>query len=108
MAVHFPHNDALVITMHISNCRMSKILVDCGSSINILYGGALDIMEDTLEAARAMINSQTQSNLYGFDGNETRSFGMISLSFCADPCNVITEFFMIDVESLHNVILGRP
>jgi len=47
--VFFPHIDALVITMHIENCRVSKILVDAGSTVNILYGGALDRMEDTLE-----------------------------------------------------------
>ena len=52
-AVLFPHNDTLVVTMHIENCRVSKILVDAGSSVNILYGGALDRM-DTLEMARAI------------------------------------------------------
>ena len=47
--VHFPHNDALVITMHIGNCWVSKILVGNESSIKILYGGALDRMKDTSE-----------------------------------------------------------
>ena len=49
--VIFPHNDILIITMHIGNCRVSKILIDVGSSVNILYGGALDRMEDTPEMA---------------------------------------------------------
>ena len=57
-AVHFSQNDALIVTMHIDNYRVSRILVDRGSSINILYGGVLDRMEDTLEAARAMIIPQ--------------------------------------------------
>jgi len=35
---HFPHNDALIITMLIDNCRVSKILVDWGSFVNVLYG----------------------------------------------------------------------
>ena len=58
-AVHFPHNDALVVTIHISCCLMSKILVGRGSNVNILYGHALDRMEVTLELARKMILSQT-------------------------------------------------
>ena len=78
--------------MHIGNCRVSKILVDAGSSVNILYGGALDRMEDTPELAQAMINLQTQSHLYGFDGNETHSPGTVSLPVRADLYNVITEF----------------
>jgi len=50
-AVYFLHNNALIVTMHISNCRVSKILVESESNINILYGGALDRIEDTLEMA---------------------------------------------------------
>ena len=50
MAVHFSHNDALIVTMLIDNRRVFKILIDGGSSVNILYGGALNRM-DTLEIA---------------------------------------------------------
>jgi len=103
-AVHFPHNDTLIVTMHLDNCRVSRILVDSESSVNILHGGALDIMEDTSKVARAMINPQTQSNLYGFDRNETQSPDTISLSVRTDLYNVIMEFFMIDIESPHNAI----
>jgi len=44
LVVHFPHNDALIVTMLIGNFQVSKILVDGRSSVNILYGGALDSM----------------------------------------------------------------
>ena len=47
MAVHFPHNNTLIVIMIIDNCRVSKVLVDGGSFVNILYRGALDRMEDT-------------------------------------------------------------
>ena len=104
----FLHNDALIFSMHIGNCRVSKILVDAGSNVNILYGGTLDRMEDTQEMARAMINPQTRSHLYEFDGNETHSPSTVSLSVRADPYNVITEFYVIGVESSHNAILERP
>ena len=50
-AVHFLHNNALIITMHISNCQVSTILIYNRNIVNILYGGALDRMEDTSEAA---------------------------------------------------------
>ena len=39
-AVHFLRNGALIVTMHLGNYRMS--LVDDESSVNILYGGALE------------------------------------------------------------------
>jgi len=78
---------------------MFKILADDESSINILYRGALDRMKDSVEIAQAMINPQTASHLCDFDGNMTRSPGTIALPVRVDPYNVITEFYIIDVES---------
>jgi len=49
----------MIVIMLIGNCRVFKILVDGGSSINILYGGALDMMDDTPEIARVVISPQT-------------------------------------------------
>ena len=87
--VHFSQNDALIVTMLISNCRASKILIDGGSSVNILYGGALDKMEDTPKTA---LSPQTQYQLYGFDGNETHSPGTISLLVRANPTTSSRNF----------------
>jgi len=49
--MHFCHNDALVVTAHIGCYKVSKILVDGGSSVNILYSHALDRMDDAPELA---------------------------------------------------------
>ena len=53
--MHFSHNDALVVMIHIRCCKVSKILVDGGSSVNILYGHALDRMEGSPELAQKLI-----------------------------------------------------
>jgi len=55
-AALFPHNDALIVTLLIKNCQVSKILIDADSRVTILYGSALDKMEDTPGMAYAMIN----------------------------------------------------
>jgi len=106
--MHFSHNDALVVTVHIGCCRMSNILVDGGSSINILYGHDLDRMEDTPELARKMILPKTQSLLYGLNRSEERLPGAVTFLVRADPYNVVTEFSVLDIKSSYNVILGRP
>ena len=77
-------NDALVVTAHIECCKVSKILVDGQSSINILYGHALGRMDDTPELAQKLIIPQTQSLLYGLDGNKVRSTGMVQFPIYAD------------------------
>ena len=102
-AVHFSHNDALIITMHIDSCRVSRIL--SGSTVNILYGSALDRTEDTPEITRDMIGPQTQSNLYGLT-EWIHSPGTITLSVCAYSYNVTTQY-VIDMESPNNAILER-
>jgi len=94
--------------MHISCCRMSKILVDGGRNVNILYEHALDRMEDTPELARKRILPQTQSLLYGFDESEARSSRTVTYFIRADLYNVVTEFCVLYVEYSNNTILGRP
>ena len=54
-SVHCSYNDALVMTVHIDCCKVSKVLVDGGSSVNILYAHALNRMENTPELARKLI-----------------------------------------------------
>ena len=42
--VHHPHDDAIVITLLIANYTTKKVLVDNGSSENILYYPAFQQM----------------------------------------------------------------
>ena len=91
-AVHFPHNDTLVMAIHIGCYKVSKILVGGESNVNILYGHTLDRMEDTLELARKMIIPQTQLLLYGFDESEARSPSTVEFPVRADLYNIIIEF----------------
>jgi len=46
-AVHFPCNDALIITMIIGNCRMSKVLVEGKAPLTSSMGVPLNRIEDT-------------------------------------------------------------
>ena len=104
-AMHFPHNDALVVAIHIGCCKVLKILVDVWSSVNILYEHSLCRIEDTPELARKMIIPPTQSLLYGFDKSEALSPSTVKFPVRADSYNVVTKFCVLDVESLYNAIL---
>ena len=95
--MQFMHNDALVVMIHIGCCKVLKILVDRESSVNILYGHALDRMKDTLKLARKLIIPRTQSLLYGFDENEARSPGTVEFLVHANLSNVVMEFCILDV-----------
>ncbi|XP_074359918.1 uncharacterized protein LOC141700041 [Apium graveolens] len=100
------HQDALVITMRVGNNTVKKMLVDNGSSVDVLYHhpfSRMDIRDRRLE------NSRTP--LYGFTGNEVhvvRTIDMLVL-FGSPPCQVWKEvkFHVISASSSFNAILGR-
>ncbi|XP_077242445.1 uncharacterized protein LOC143882958 [Tasmannia lanceolata] len=72
--VILPHNDALVITMLIANFETPKILVDNGSSADVLYYQAfkqLGIKDD--------LSKPSTTELYGFAGEVVKVVGTIEL-----------------------------
>ncbi|XP_062118357.1 uncharacterized protein LOC133831973 [Humulus lupulus] len=77
-----PHHDVLVIALYIANCLTKRILIDNGSSANILF----------LSALREM----------GIDESK------IELPVYAEGVNLSTRFLVVDSPSTYNVILGRP
>ena len=42
--MHWPHNDVLVVRARIGNMEVRKIMVDTGSSMNVMYRGYFDQM----------------------------------------------------------------
>ncbi|XP_077216015.1 uncharacterized protein LOC143850674 [Tasmannia lanceolata] len=102
-----PHDDALVIRLIISNFDISKILVDTGSSVNVLHVGTFEEMklgEERLGAAGYSI--------YGFSGASVQINGKIDLPvmFGTYPLQrtVMTTFLVVDVPFAYSAIIGRP
>ncbi|XP_062085288.1 uncharacterized protein LOC133791376 [Humulus lupulus] len=98
-----PHHDALVISLFISNCLAKRILIDNGSSANILF----------LHALRGMwIDESTvirkSTVLVGLSGEQKHSVGEVTLYVYAKGVNLQTKFLVVDSPSAYNTILGRP
>ncbi|CAO2206724.1 unnamed protein product [Urochloa humidicola] len=92
LACH-PHEDAMVITANVAGWVLDDILVDIGSSADILFANSFDLMEldrRLLEPARIP--------LIGFGGTTVKALGKLSLpvSF-GDPSNPRTEQITFDV-----------
>ncbi|XP_077251920.1 uncharacterized protein LOC143891168 [Tasmannia lanceolata] len=102
-----PHNDALVITMLIANFEMPRILVDNGSSADILYYHTfkqLGIKDDLLKPS--------STKLYGFEGEVVRVVGSIELPVLIGSAplraTAMVDFLEVNTPSMYNTILGRP
>ena len=102
--VHHPHCDALVIKAMIANNNVHMMLVDIGSSVDILYFQAFKRMG--LEVSNL---KPTPNPVYDFTGDSVIPLGVISLpmtlgEYPRQSC-VMADFLVIDQPSAFNVIL---
>ncbi|XP_074301515.1 uncharacterized protein LOC141632912 [Silene latifolia] len=97
------HHDALIITLSIGNCPVKKILVDTGSSVNL-------IMLETLKNMGCSEKDLVQKAvpLVSFSGETKQSLGEIVVPTFAGGKNKQVRYLVIDGPSTYNVILGRP
>ncbi|XP_012837778.1 PREDICTED: uncharacterized protein LOC105958312 [Erythranthe guttata] len=100
------HIDALVVTT-VVNFLVKKILVDGGSSADIMY--LLAFKQLGIDKARF---SPIFTPLKGFTGEGILSMGEVELpvSLGEDPCRItkLIKFLIVDKPSPYNIILGRP
>ena len=73
--IHHPHDDAIVITLLIADYTTKKVLVDNGSSANILYYPAFQQKRLGRDQLRPV-----NSPLVDFGGMKVQPMGAISLS----------------------------
>ncbi|XP_074300999.1 uncharacterized protein LOC141632343 [Silene latifolia] len=97
------HHDSLVITMQIGTAKVSRILIDGGSSINL-------VMLDVLKAMKIDEEKITKKSnvLVGFSGETKSSLGEINLPTYAEGVAFYGRCRDLDCLSSYNVIMGRP
>ncbi|KDO37242.1 hypothetical protein CISIN_1g045020mg [Citrus sinensis] len=100
--IQSPHDDALVISIKIGNCLVKRILIDNGSSVNILDDATVEKMR--LEQDKIKLFEQP---LIGLSGIVTNSDGVITLLVIAKSYSLLTDFLVVKATSPYNVILGR-
>ncbi|KAL0448502.1 UNVERIFIED_CONTAM: hypothetical protein Slati_1406600 [Sesamum latifolium] len=105
---HLPaNNDAIVISATVSNFWVKKILIDSGSSADILFHGAFAQMGID---SKKLIPVNTP--LTSFSGDIVEPLGEISLpvSLGSYPkrATKFIKFLVVDSPSAYNMILGRP
>jgi hypothetical protein len=105
--VSMPHDDALVVTMTVANHTIHRILVDNGSSAEIIYWLVIQqigISQDIIKPFG--------SPLVGFIGEQVLTMGVISLPITCGTSprdlTVIVDFLVIDQPSAYNAIIGQP
>ncbi|KAK3005047.1 hypothetical protein RJ639_015944 [Escallonia herrerae] len=98
--VSLPHDDALVITLRIDTFQVKRILVDTGSSADIIFEDAFNQMGISNDRVKPI-----SSPLYGFRGASAPVKGIASLIVIAGegPCQAVhtLDFLIVKVRSCY-------
>ena len=97
-----PHNDALVISILIFKTQVKRILIDPGSSANIIRWRVVEqlrLLDQIVPVARV---------LSGFNMASETTKGEISLPVNIDGTIQQTVFYVIEGDMKYNALLGRP
>ena len=105
--IHHPYDDAIVITLLIADYTTRRVLMDNGSSADILYYPAFQQMRLGQDQLCPICSS-----LVGFGGMKVQHVGTIMLPIMVGsyPQQIIKEvnFLVVDYSSSYNAIIGRP
>ena len=101
------HDDPMVISIEVAEYGIGKVLVDQGSSVNILYWKTfqkMNLSEDLI----VPYNEQ----IVGFSGERVDTRGYVDLrtriGSRKDGREVRVRFLLVEANTSYNVLLGRP
>ena len=102
-----PLDDPLVIRAVVANKIVHRVLVDNGSSVDIIFASAIDKMDIGREKLDPI-----NTHLREFSGEKVLPLGSIQLvlTLGEPPCQATTttRFLIVDAPSAYNMLLGRP
>ena len=102
----YPHEDALVIKARVAGTKLWRILVDTGSSVDILFKSALDDM-----GISDLKLEWTNTSLKGFGGGQLTPMGIIELPITVGTKpferTMMLDFVVVEERSPYQMILGR-
>ena len=102
-----PHDNPLVIRAFMANKTVHQVLVDNGSSTDIIFASAFDKMGIGREKLEPV-----NTHLRGFSGEKVLPLGSMQLVLTLEdpPCQATTtpRFLVVDAPSAYNMLLGKP
>ena len=102
-----PHDDPLEIRVVVANKTVHRVLIDNGSSADIIFASTFDKMGIRREKLEPM-----NTHLRGFSEDRILPLGLVQLVLTlGDPtcqATTTTKFLIVEAPSAYNMLLGRP
>ncbi|XP_070008218.1 uncharacterized protein [Nicotiana sylvestris] len=96
-----PHNDALVISLIVFDTNVKQVLIDPGSSVNIIL---IRVLREIQVEEKIIPKAHTLSR---FDNSSVVTKEEVTLTTFAEGVVKDTKFQVVDMEMAYNMILGR-
>ncbi|KAK8923897.1 hypothetical protein KSP39_PZI019096 [Platanthera zijinensis] len=97
-----PFDDAVVVKAAIGDYAVDRILIDTGSSVNLLFKSTFQ----ALRTGKPLLS--TEGPLYGFSGERKEVEGSVTLSVKLGGAIKPIQFIVLDAPSCYHAIFGRP
>ncbi|GKV32500.1 hypothetical protein SLEP1_g41100 [Rubroshorea leprosula] len=102
-----PHNDPLVTSVMINNCKVQRVLVDTGSAPDIMYFHCFESLR-----LDPTLLQRYDGPIYGFNNQSIPVEGVLTLNVTfGSGRNYVTpsvRFLVVKMPSSFNVVIGRP
>ncbi|XP_058784970.1 uncharacterized protein LOC131659861 [Vicia villosa] len=97
------HNKALHISMQCGKAHMSRVLIDTGSSLNVMPKATLDKID-----FEGLIIRPSRLVVKAFDGSQSPVFGEVDLPVVIGPHTFCINFQVMEIEPAYTCLLERP
>ncbi|XP_016731829.2 uncharacterized protein [Gossypium hirsutum] len=94
---------ALYITARFKGCILPRVLVDNGSTLNVLPLSTLNRLPVDSSHMKSC-----QNVVRAFDGTKRRVMGRIDIPLLIGPTIYEVDFLVMDIKSSYSCLLGRP
>ncbi|XP_059635407.1 uncharacterized protein LOC132277585 [Cornus florida] len=102
LQVQIPHEDPLVVSLTVTECLVRRVLIDRGSSANVMTWVTFDRLKIKSEALKC-----TGNPLLGFDGKRVKLIGTVELFVRAAERELVESFVVVEIHPSYNLLMGR-
>ncbi|XP_059669591.1 uncharacterized protein LOC132314788 [Cornus florida] len=100
--VRIPHEDPLVVSLTVAKCLVRRVLIDPGSSANIMPRDTFDRLEIKQDQLKS-----TGNPLLGFDGKRVEPVGTVEVAVHAAERVLMETFVVVEIHPSYNLLMGR-
>ena len=97
------HNKALHISIECKGTTMARVLMDTGSSLNVLPKGAFDRLD-----CDGLVLKPSDIVVRAFDGSKRMVHGEVDLPIKVGSQVFNSTFYVMDIRHAYSCLLGRP